>query len=89
MIKEKIYDEKISHLVSEIIKICKSNNISMFSTFVLDYDEEIDDSLLCTTALPASKFDKDNEIIKKLRQVAKEGYDVHPRIIAMTISSGK
>lgn len=44
--QEKIYDEKISPLMTEIIKICKEHEITIFSLFQYDKTE------FCKTYIP-------------------------------------
>jgi len=63
---EKIYDDQINPLMIKVIKICKDNNIPLVSSFQLDYLEESDNHLKCTTAL-LPNGSEDNMI--KARQV--------------------
>ena len=49
MNKEKIYDEQISPLMSQVIDICKKNNIAMLMTFSIPTEDDPD--LACTTAI--------------------------------------
>ncbi len=52
MTKEQIYDDQISPLMTQIIAICKKNNIAYVSSFALDGSEDDpDNQLLCTTVL--------------------------------------
>ena len=70
MNKEQIYDEKVSPLMTEIIKICKENDITMLASFSIPTEEHED--LGCTTALldnpddPAHK--KYVECVRHIRQ---------------------
>lgn len=51
--KEAVYDEHISPLMAEIIKLCKEHRINMVADFSLGPDPNNDDEpLYCTTALP-------------------------------------
>lgn len=52
--KEDVYDEQISSLMTQIIQICKDNEIGMVMDFELDNDgtEEDPKYLHCTTSLP-------------------------------------
>lgn len=98
MSKEQIYDEKISPMMTEIIKLCKENKIPVFCTFGLDEnpdaeeDEFIDGeppTLWCSTSLPVSEKKRDNTNINKLYKVQYKGYDVVPNFMAFTITSEK
>jgi hypothetical protein len=50
MNKEQVYDESISPLVAEIIRICKANGIAMIANFACPNDEQED--LQALTFLP-------------------------------------
>ncbi len=50
--KEAFYDEHISPLMNKIIDLCKEAKINMIADFSLGYDEEEDQTLFCTTAMP-------------------------------------
>lgn len=41
--KEKIYDEQISHLIQQVIEICKKNKIPMFANFGFDPVPKVED----------------------------------------------
>lgn len=49
MNKEEIYDNEISPLMTQVIDICKANNIAMLMSFHIPTEDEPD--LECTTAL--------------------------------------
>lgn len=50
--KEDIYDEQISPLMSQIIEICKENDIAIAATFELDQNpDDPDDYLHCSTVI--------------------------------------
>lgn len=68
--KERIYDEQISPLVKQINEICKRENISVLSFFVLDFSEEQDAPLTCLTSLPAE--DEDPERVAEFRRAIAE-----------------
>lgn len=53
MSKEEIYDEQISPLMVEIIRVCKDNEISMLCTFALPIED--DPGLACTSFVPGDK----------------------------------
>ncbi len=47
---EKVYDDQISPLMQQIIKICKDNNIPMIASFEYKHDTN-EHSDMCTTYL--------------------------------------
>lgn len=51
--REKIYDEHIAPLMTQIIGVCKKHGIPMVASFELDLDEDAaeDDPLMCTSIL--------------------------------------
>lgn len=57
--KERIYDNEVSPLMTQIIAICKEHKINMAATFSLDIDPEPEQPLYCTTILRADKSDED------------------------------
>ena len=57
--KERIYDEKISPLMTQIITLCKEHKINMAATFSLGMDPEEGETLFCSSILPADKYDED------------------------------
>ena len=59
--KERIYDEKLSPLMAQIIEICGKAGISMLATFDIGGPEEED--LMVTTQLP----DETGKLSKNLR----------------------
>lgn len=68
--KEAIYDEQIAPLMTEIIRICKENDLPAFAFFELTDGEENEDEgpLFCTTAIPT---EWDSGMVDRLREVAK------------------
>lgn len=50
MSKEDIYDEEISPLMKQIIKLCRKHGIAMVVSFAIPTEE--DPGLRCTTSLP-------------------------------------
>ena len=85
--KEKIYDDKISPLMHEIIKICKKEGIHMISSFYLKEETKKCKEMLCTTYLK-SEEDGNNQLdtLKRCRKVIYKGYDVIPSFVAMTMT---
>ena len=53
--KEKIYDEQIYPLMTQIIEICKNNGINMLASYYLIKETETNDDLYCTTFIPGKK----------------------------------
>ncbi len=51
--KERIYDEKIAPLMSQILEICKEHKIGVVSSFALDPKT----GLCCSTAMCGGVFD--------------------------------
>ena len=83
--KERIYDEQISPLMAQIIEICRDNCINMASSFSLDFDEEAEETLFCSTVLPVDESDETGmERIEELRKVIQQ----RPQVMAFTIHSG-
>ena len=83
--KEQIYDEKISPLMTQIIQICKENDIKMVADFYLREPTEEATEFHCTTALTV---DCNSERLKDLVKVIYNGYVVQkPYFAAMTITS--
>jgi len=72
--KEKIYDEQVSHLMEQVIAICKENGIGLFLTACIPTEE--DPHLMCSTCLPSNAADLSkastdlpgDAIIEQLRQ---------------------
>lgn len=56
MVKEEIYDEKISPLMKSIIDTCRVNKIDFFATFNLDIAE--DDYFTCDTRVSQNESQK-------------------------------
>lgn len=83
--KEAIYDEQISPLMAQIIKICRDNNINMATTFSLDFDEEAEETLYCTTVIPIDESDEEG--MSRIVECGKVMYP-EPQSFAFTIHSG-
>ena len=60
--KEKIYDDKISPLMGEIIKICKKEGINFVSSFYLAAETEEVDKLYCTTYIDG---EEESDLLKQ------------------------
>jgi hypothetical protein len=50
MTKERVYDEQIAPLMTQIIAVCQQHGIATLSTFAIPTPEDAD--LQCTTYLP-------------------------------------
>lgn len=85
--KEAIYDEHISPLMAQIIKLCKEHKINMVADFSLGYDPEADQTLFCTTAL--SKVDPDDEKGVERMMRAYNALKPQSSLFAFTITSSK
>jgi len=81
--KEAIYDEQISPLMAQIIKICRDNNINMATTFSLDYNEEADETLFCTTVMPLDESDEKG--MERIVECGKVMYPPAPQSFAFTV----
>jgi len=66
MSKEATYDGQIASAMTHIIKVCKENDIDMIASFELDWSEEHESTLKCTTLIaPRCKvFQKACKIIR-------------------------
>ena len=90
--KEKIYDEQISPLMTQIIKICKDNNIAYTGSFCLKEDKantEEEGDLMCSTHLPSPEYESNT--LTKLFNVLYNRHDTVPsyHAFAMTIKEAK
>ncbi|MFF2531539.1 hypothetical protein ACFVS2_21765 [Brevibacillus sp. NPDC058079] len=47
--KERVYDEKIAPLISQILKICQEEDIPMIASFKLKDETEENGEMLCTS----------------------------------------
>jgi hypothetical protein len=83
--KEAIYDNEISPLMAQIIKICRDNNINMATTFSLDFDEDAEETLFCTTVIPSDESDEEG--MKRIMACRKAMYP-EPLFASYTIHSG-
>lgn len=85
--KEAFYDEKISPLVAEIIKLCKEAKINMLMDFSLGYDEKEDNTLFCTTIMP--DLDKEDKAGVERMMLGYQAMKPNPSLFAFTIVSNK
>jgi|GEM_PF-2022892 len=92
--KESVYDERISPLMTEILKVCKEHGINMAATFSLDpcQDEESEsygEPLLCTSVLAVDEADAAGfALVNNVRRVVRDGWKVQgPLTTTMTILS--
>lgn len=83
--KERIYDDKISPLMGEIISLCKENDINMVASFQLRSENETDNGehFLCNTLLPLNEDHYPEQYSNFCKDIYKR-----PSIIAMTIREG-
>ena len=64
MSREEFYDEKISPLMSQIIALCAEGEIPMLADFALDWDEDEQNFLKCTTVMLNEEWEPPEEMIK-------------------------
>lgn len=83
--KEAVYDERISPLMTEIIKLCKEHKINMVANFSLGYDPTADQTLFCTTAMPTLDPD-DTKGVEQLTRAA-NAMRPKPELFAFTITT--
>jgi len=78
MSKEAIYDKQIAPLMEKIIKVCKKSNINILASFELDWDEENESHLKCTTIIAPNckEFQRAYKIIRS-----------EPQFLAIAIST--
>lgn len=81
--KERIYDDQISPLMAQIIKVCRDNNINMATTFSLDFDEEAEETLFCTTVIPIDESDEEG--MSRIVACRKVMYPPEPQSFAFTV----
>lgn len=82
--KESIYDEQISPLMKEIIRICKEHKIAMLAEFALGYQDGCDSQLKCTTTLLDHEFDPTPEQMRALDCIKPQ----KPQVFAVAIHRG-
>lgn len=81
--EEKVYDEKISPLMKQIIAICKEHKIPMIATFIYENDENSDEGA-ATTYLNFGGDDRFSDCLSRAYKVLRVG--IHSAM-AITISS--
>jgi hypothetical protein len=64
MTKEEFYDDKISPLMTQIIALCKEGEIPMLADFALDWNEDDQDFLKCTTVILNKAWEPPEEMIE-------------------------
>lgn len=83
MTKEQAYDDQISPLMTEIIRICGEHKISFVASFALGKDPNDEDSdMLCTSCA----LEKERETPPAFREAYRAIMD-GPRLTAFTITS--
>ena len=88
--KEKIYDEQISHLMGEIIEICKREKIPMAAQFYLKEQDESGEPMYCKSAIIPAKKDMNAEAHEQMECIYKAmeyGGKGKPFIMAATITT--
>lgn len=80
--KESVYDNEIAPLMSQIIEICKREEIPMVASFLLRSLDENGDELRCTTALVGFEHTPDD--FKRINAIAYQGEP--PQAFAVTVT---
>jgi hypothetical protein len=73
MTKEEFYDEKISPLMAQIIAMCKEGEIPMVADFALDWSEDEQSHLKCTTVILGDELDPPDEMLAAARVLRGHG----------------
>lgn len=81
--KELAYDSLIHPLMEKIIEICKEHKIAMVADFCLDFNEEEDCPLHCTTALLSEEFSPAEKQLKAWEHLKPK----KPDFFALTITT--
>lgn len=82
--KEDVYDEQIAPLMAQIIAICKEHRIPLVAQFNYAATDE-DGPSFCTTILPASALDRDDD--GQSQRMARAA-NPPPSFAALTVTSG-
>lgn len=77
--KEQIYDEQISPLMTQIIKVCKEHKIPIVASFFTPGDD--DPELAVTTALLGNGFEAPNNFSNALRELRPELFGGAPLML--------
>ena len=67
MTKETFYDANIRPLMTQIIALCKEGDIAMLADFALDWDDDEQTHLKCTTVLLSADLNPPDEMLKAAR----------------------
>ena len=67
MTKEEFYDDKISPLMAQIIAMCKEGEIPMLADFALDWNDDEQHHLKCTTVILSEDLDPPEEMLQAAR----------------------
>lgn len=87
--KEDAYDTFIAPLMAEIIAVAKGHKINMFTTFVLDDDDDDGSGpLMCTTSLPENDpaDERGAKLVDACREVVRP---MGASFVAITISTAR
>jgi len=71
MSKEATYDERISPLMTQIIKTCKEHKIAMVAQFALPSEADVD--LCCTTALTTAEYTPPRHMVQAVSLLKRGG----------------
>jgi len=67
MTKEEFYDEKISPLMTQVIALCEEAQIPIVADFALDWNEDEQNHLKCTTSILPEEWGVPDEMLAALR----------------------
>ena len=84
--KEQIYDEQISPLMTQIIKICKEHKIPILASFFTPGDD--DPELAVTTALLGNGFEAPVNFSNALRELRPELFGGTPLMLRTELGDG-
>ena len=83
--KEKVYDEQISPLMTQIITICREHNIAHVCTFQLDEVDEDEGPLYCDTKNLRDECEPSDRMMEIGEMV---GPQHSPALTMMTVRDG-
>ena len=69
MTKEEFYDKNIDPLMAQIIGLCKEAEIPLFAAFTLDWREDDQGFVRCTTAILHEEWGIPDGMLENLRRL--------------------
>ena len=67
MTKEEFYDDKISPLMTQVIALCEEAQIPILADFALDWIEEDQNHLKCTTSILPAEWEPPEEMLQAIK----------------------